>query len=88
MNELTADRSLDARGLYCPEPVYRTRLEIEDMPVGHVLEVLADDPAAEDDIKVWTNRAGQSLLTLEKNGYDFRFLIKKIVEKKSKVLSR
>jgi tRNA 2-thiouridine synthesizing protein A len=44
-------RKLDCLGLYCPEPVFRTRMELDEMKVGEVLEVLADDPAAEEDIK-------------------------------------
>ena len=43
-------RKLDAVGLFCPEPVFRTKIEMEQMQVGEKLLVLADDPAAEDDI--------------------------------------
>ena len=41
-------KKLDAVGLFCPEPVFRTKIEIERMQVGQVLIVSADDPAAED----------------------------------------
>ena len=45
-NQTEPDRNLDCVGLYCPEPVFRTRQEIDKLEVGEVLEVLADDPAA------------------------------------------
>jgi len=71
-------RTLDCLGLYCPEPVFRVRLELDKMSVGEVLEVLADDPAAEEDIKSLTKRLEQQLLQLSKEGNTLRFLIKKV----------
>lgn len=57
---------LDATGLFCPEPVFRTKIEIERMQVGQVLRVRADDPAAEDDISRWASRTGHELLSSSK----------------------
>ena len=72
------DKTLDLIGFYCPIPVYRTREEIDKMDVGQVLEVLADDPAAEEDITRWAKRFGQEMLSFRKdeNGR-LRFLIRK-----------
>lgn len=70
-------KTLDCIGLYCPEPVYRTREEISTVPVGAILEVLADDPASESDITSWAKHAGQELLSVEKRGNGFRFLIRR-----------
>jgi len=72
------DRTLDCVGLYCPEPVFRTRLEIDKMSAGEVLEVLADDPAAEEDIKSLSKRIGHKLLKTERDGNVLRFLIQKV----------
>jgi len=66
------------RGLFCPEPVFRTKIEIEKMQVGDVLTVLADDPAAEDDISRWVTRNGHELLGVQKNDKDLEFSIKKV----------
>ena len=30
----SAEKKLDATGLFCPEPVFRTKIEIERMQVG------------------------------------------------------
>jgi TusA-related sulfurtransferase len=70
-------RSIDLRGLYCPEPIFRTAAEIGKIQKGEILEVLADDPAAEEDIKRWAKRTGQEILEFEKEGFDLRFLIRK-----------
>jgi len=72
------DRTLDCIGLYCPEPVFKTRMELDNMKIGEVLEVLADDPAAEEDIKSLCKRLEQELLNLSKEGNTLRFLIKKV----------
>ena len=60
--DVKPNRTLDCLGLYCPEPVFRVRLELDKMKVGEVMEVLADDPAAEEDIKSLVKRLEQELL--------------------------
>ena len=71
-------RTLDCIGLYCPAPVFKTREEMDKLTVGETLELLADDPAAEEDIKAWAKWSGQKILKLEKNGEGLRFLIEKV----------
>ena len=77
MSEST-EKKLDATGLFCPEPVFRTKIEIERMQVGQVLIVSADDPASEDDISRWVTRNGHELLNLSKDGNLITFQIKKV----------
>ncbi|MCP4897422.1 MAG: sulfurtransferase TusA family protein [bacterium] len=43
----------------------------------HDIQNVADDPAAEEDLKRFCKRTGHSLLKFEKNNGEFRFLIKK-----------
>ncbi len=74
---ISPDRRIDLRGLYCPEPIFRTAAEMGNMKKGEVLEVLADDPAAEEDIKRWAKRTGEEILDFSKEGFDLRFLIRK-----------
>ncbi|NIP61852.1 MAG: hypothetical protein GWN01_01975 [Nitrosopumilaceae archaeon] len=71
-------KKLDAKGLFCPEPVFRTKIEIEKMQSGDVLTVLADDPAAEEDISRWVKRNGHELLDVKKNDNVLEFVIKKV----------
>jgi len=77
MSELGPAKTIDVRGLFCPEPVFRTKIEIERMTVGNVLKVIADDPASEEDISRWVNRNGHQLVELKKNDKDLEFTIKK-----------
>ena len=78
MSELGPAKTIDVRGLFCPEPVFRTKIEIERMTVGNVLKVIADDPASEEDISRWVNRNGHQLIELKKNDKDLEFTIKKV----------
>lgn len=73
----TTEKKLDATGLFCPEPVFRTKIEIERMQVGEIIVVSADDPAAEDDISRWVTRNGHELLEMSKDGNTITFKIKK-----------
>jgi len=77
MNE-KVDKKLDCLGLYCPEPVFRTRLELDEMKVGETLEVLADDPAAESDIQSLVKHLEQEIISSKKEGNITRILIRKI----------
>ena len=72
-------KTLDCIGLYCPEPVFRTREEISMVKVGQVLEVLADDPAFESDMRSWAKHSGHEVLSVEKVDGKFRFLIRRIM---------
>ncbi len=76
-SKIKPDKSIDMVGLYCPVPLFRTREALELMNIGEVLEVFADDPAAESDLKSFTKRTGQELLKIEKQDDVLRFLIKK-----------
>ena len=77
-NQIKPDRNLDCVGLYCPEPVFRTRQEIDKMVVGEVLEVIADDPAAEEDIPRLVKRLGLEFLEMRKEKNQIHFFLKKI----------
>jgi len=72
------DRTLDCLGLYCPEPVFRTRMELNNMKIGEILEVLADDPAAEADIKSLVKRLEQEIVSVRKDENTVRILVKKV----------
>jgi len=72
------DRKLDCLGLYCPEPVFRTRMELDELKAGEVLEVVADDPAAEEDILSLVRNLEQLVLSVSKEGNAVRVVIKKV----------
>ena len=72
------DKKLDCLGLYCPEPVFNTRLALDEMQIGETLEVVADDPAAESDINSLVKHLEQEIVSSTKEGNTIRILIKKV----------
>ena len=78
MSEISPDAELDCVGLFCPMPIARTKEEIENIELGQVLKVEADDPAAEEDIARWAKRTGHEVLKFEKSGNLITFWIKKM----------
>ncbi|MFC3500532.1 sulfurtransferase TusA family protein [Micromonospora sp. NPDC049366] len=56
------DEVLDCRGQRCPLPVIAVARRLPELPVGTVVRVLADDPAAAVDIPAWCRMRGQEFL--------------------------
>jgi len=77
-DELEYDEQLDTRGLYCPEPLFEVRNLSETLEIGQCFKVLADDPAAEEDLKRWAKRTDTKLVEFLKDGDDLVFYFKKM----------
>ena len=77
MAEKDIASTLDMTGFFCPEPVVRTNEEIQNIEVGELLEMLADDPSSKPDIESWVRRTGHELVSVEENDGVFRFLIER-----------
>ncbi|MFX0094373.1 MAG: sulfurtransferase TusA family protein [Candidatus Hodarchaeota archaeon] len=77
-NDIKPDKSIDAVGLYCPVPLFQTRKAINSIDVGQILEIFADDPGAEPDLKSFAKRTGHKILKIEKDSDGvLRFLIQR-----------
>ncbi len=70
-------KTLDCLGLYCPQPLFQTREQIDAIHAGEILEVLSDDPAAEEDLKRFSKRTGNQIVRFENQDGVLRFWIKK-----------
>jgi tRNA 2-thiouridine synthesizing protein A len=62
---------LDVRGLKCPQPVLKIAAKSPIMKKGDVLEVMADCPTFEQDVKAWCERVKKPLLWMRKDGEMF-----------------
>ena len=72
-----AEHRLDARGLYCPEPVMMLHNAVRDMASGELLEVLATDPSTQRDIPRFCQFLGHELVEESTENGEFRYLIRK-----------
>lgn len=77
MKQPQCDIELDARGLYCPEPVMLLHNRIAEVPSGGVLKVIATDPSTTRDIPRFCQFLNHELIHREENGDEFLFFIRR-----------
>lgn len=75
---ISANETLDVRGLSCPMPMLKTKKMLKGMKSGQVLEVWGTDPGSKNDIPDFCKKNGNELLDMADapEGYT-RYLIKK-----------
>ena len=69
---------VDARGLLCPVPIIRLSKAVKAVEVGHLVKLLATDPGSEPDLKAWEKQTGHTLLSSERAGNEFHFVVRRV----------
>ncbi len=64
------EKTLDARGLKCPMPIIRAKKEIEAIPSGTLLKVVATDPGSVLDFQGWAKANPRIELVKQEEGED------------------
>ncbi len=73
MSEPAVAATLDCLGQRCPLPVIALARRLPQVAPGAVVRVLADDPAAANDIPAWCRMRGQEFVgSPERHTYDVR----------------
>ncbi|MGR8919706.1 MAG: sulfurtransferase TusA family protein [Gammaproteobacteria bacterium] len=72
-----ADLLLDTKGLNCPLPILKTKKSMKDVDVGGTIEVLATDPAANEDFEAFCRTTGHELVEAGQDGDVYRFVIRR-----------
>ena len=57
--------SLDCMGLKCPQPIIELARRIGEVDIGELVEIRADDPAAEPDLAAWCRMCGHQLVVTD-----------------------
>ncbi|MGL4516018.1 sulfurtransferase TusA [Shewanella sp.] len=73
----TAQHTLDALGLRCPEPVMMVRKTVRQMAAGETLLIIADDPATTRDIPSFCEFMDHTLIASDTSQTPYQYLIKK-----------
>lgn len=60
--------SLDCVGLKCPQPVLKIAAKSAEIKTGDLLEVIADCPTFEKDVRLWCERAKKALMWIRDEG--------------------
>ncbi|HHN65928.1 MAG TPA: sulfurtransferase TusA family protein [Nitrospirae bacterium] len=72
------DKSINIKGLICPYTFVKSKLAIEEMEVGQVLEIILDYPEASRSIPKSMEDHGHKVLKVEKiNDTDWVILVRK-----------
>ena len=78
---IKADRKLDIRGVVCPYTLVKSKLAVEDLEVGQVLEIILDYPEAAQSIPKAMLNYGNCVLKVEKiSPIEWIILVRKEVE--------
>lgn len=78
MEETKPDRSINIKGFVCPYTFVKSKIAIEDMEVGQVIEILLDYEEASRSIPKSMEDLGQKILKVEKiNDTDWILRIRK-----------
>ena len=70
--------TLDACGLFCPEPVMLLHNKIRDIEAGQLLEILATDPSTTRDVPKFCLFLGHELIEHSEQDGQYRYLIRKV----------
>ncbi|UCE79819.1 MAG: sulfurtransferase TusA family protein [Nitrospiraceae bacterium] len=78
MERKTVHKHIDIKGLVCPYTFVKSKLAIEGMEIGQVLEILLDSEEASNNIPKSMVDHGHTVLNVEKiNDTDWLLLIRK-----------
>lgn len=71
---------LDARGLFCPEPVMLLHKKIREIAPGEILVLVATDPSTTRDVPKFCHFLGHELLSNSEDDKTYRYAIRKAAD--------
>ncbi len=77
MSTVTADVTVDAKGLNCPMPIVKTAQAMKGLASGQTLEVIATDPGSVKDFAAWSKTTGNEIVEQSADGGVFRFVLRR-----------
>lgn len=81
-DEYKIDKTINIKGQICPYTFVRSKLAMEKMNVGEVLEIILDHKPAVENVPRSMENEGQKVLEIEKlNDTDWRIVVRKDKQK-------
>ena len=77
MSESVTDEKIDLRGVLCPINFVKTKLKLETMDDGQVLEITLDDGEPMRNVPRSIKEEGHQIVKVEKFGEAYKLFIKK-----------
>jgi TusA-related sulfurtransferase len=82
-DDIKVDKTIDLKGQVCPYTFVRSKLAIEKMSLGQVLEIIFDHQPAIDNVPKSMTNEGQTVLKIDKTGEkEWHVFVRKDKEKK------
>jgi tRNA 2-thiouridine synthesizing protein A len=63
-----ADRTIDARGSFCPGPLMELITTMKMSQVGETIELLSTDKGSAADVPEWVKKVGHEMLATAQDG--------------------
>jgi tRNA 2-thiouridine synthesizing protein A len=83
VSDIKADKTLDIKGQVCPYTFVRSKLAIEKMERGQILEIVTDHKPASENVPRSMENEGQKVLAVEQTGEkEWHILVRKDKDKK------
>ncbi len=77
MTDVKADASIDLRGVMCPINFVKTKLKLETLETGEVLELVLDSGEPIQNVPKSIKEEGHKILEVKKEGEHFRLKVQK-----------
>lgn len=80
MSDLQVDKTVDARGSFCPGPLMELIKTVKAVSVGQVVEVWSSDQGSVKDIPEWIKKVGHEMVRNDQasDGDYWRIAVKKV----------
>jgi tRNA 2-thiouridine synthesizing protein A len=84
-DEIKIDKTIDIKGQVCPYTFVRSKLAIEKMNLGEVLEIVTDHKPASENVPRSMENEGQKVLKVQQTGEkEWHIVVRKDREKVKK----
>ena len=77
MNDIKIDQTLDLKGVPCPMNFVKTKLKLEEMAIGEVLELILDDGDPIKNVTGSVKEEGVQILKIGKINEHWKLIVKK-----------
>lgn len=84
-DEIKINKTIDIKGQVCPYTFVRSKLALEKMPLGEVLEIVTDHKPASENVPKSMENEGQKVLKIEQTAEkEWHIFVRKDKEKPKK----
>ena len=78
-DEIKVSKTMDLKGLPCPQPVIKVSKGIKQVEIGQIIEEQTTDPGSLTDFPAWARTSGNEIVKTEQENKLIKFFIKRLV---------